>query len=286
MNRFTTVRYRPLFSVLLFLSFLLWLPIAQALDVPTPTGYVNDLAGVLTVEERASLEQLLGANGSEVAILIIPSLEGEDLDMYANTVFRTWGVGDKERNDGVLLLVAINDRKMRIEVGYGKEGELTDVASGLIIREILAPAFREERYYDGLRAAIDAIRGDSEPITRTSQSPPDSGFGILFALLIGQHVLMSIAGVIFRKHKSSRYASKMVAASIMVIIAFAISVMFGFVMLFLSLFLFLMSEAASSGAGGLGGMGGFGGGGFGGFSGGFGGFGGGSSGGGGGGGGW
>src|SRR5690606_14236251 len=98
----------------------------------------------------------LQAGGPQMAFLIVPSLEGEAIEDYSMRVAETWKLGSKERDDGLLFVVSVGDRAVRIEVGGGIEGALTDVQAGRIIREIVVPAFRREAYGEGLHAA--AIR--------------------------------------------------------------------------------------------------------------------------------
>jgi len=130
------------------------------LPVPRLTGPVVDQAGVLSAREEAQLAELSrramaadGGTGPQVAFLIVPSLEGEPIEAYSIRVAEAWKLGTAEKDNGLLFVVSTGDRKMRIEVGGGLEGEITDAQASRIIREILAPAFRANRYGDGLLAA-------------------------------------------------------------------------------------------------------------------------------------
>ena len=111
---------------------------AHALEVPPLTGRVVDRADVLSPATEAALTARLAAHedstSNQVVVLTVPSLDGEVLEPYATRVFRTWGLGQAAADNGVLLLVAVDDRQLRIEVGYGLEGDLTDALSGQIIR--------------------------------------------------------------------------------------------------------------------------------------------------------
>jgi len=122
---------------------------------------VNDYAGLLTAPERDRLEALLTererAAGPQMAIAVFKSLEGESVEDVANRLFQKWRLGSKALDNGVLLVLFVEDRKVRIEVGYGLEATLTDAASAQIIREALAPRFREQRYAAGLEAAVNAV---------------------------------------------------------------------------------------------------------------------------------
>jgi len=124
--------------------------------------WVHDEAGVLSEQTRLRLEQALQADrdktSNQIAVLIIPSLDGEDVDDYAYRVFREWQLGQKGKDNGVLWLISIADRKMRIEVGKGLEGVLTDLASSRINRNQVAPAFKKGDYDGGVEAGITAIQ--------------------------------------------------------------------------------------------------------------------------------
>lgn len=122
---------------------------------------MNDYASLLRPEERARLEARLAdherATGAQMAIAIFTSLEGESLEDYAHRLFQKWRLGRKSLDNGVLLVVFVQDRKLRLEVGYGLEPVLTDAAAARIIREVIAPRFREGRHAAGLGGAADAV---------------------------------------------------------------------------------------------------------------------------------
>lgn len=155
-------------------------PCAQ--EAPENDGWVTDLANLLSASQEAELESLLesysAGSGHEVALLTLPSLEGRPIEDVALRVFREWGVGDKDEDDGLLLVIAQKDRRMRFEVGYGLEGVLPDALCGRIIESVIAPEFRRERYYEGIRAGLlraqEAIGGDYAELDRAA---PDHGIG-------------------------------------------------------------------------------------------------------------
>ncbi len=132
-----------------------------SLEVPQLESPVMDLAGIMTQKGRADLQEYLLAidqnSAAQIAVLTIPSLEGESLEEYAIKVAREWQLGDAESNMGVLLLVAFKEKKIRIETGYGAEGDLTDAKCGLIIRNIMAPDFKDGAYSNGITAGAKAI---------------------------------------------------------------------------------------------------------------------------------
>jgi uncharacterized protein len=125
-----------------------------------PEGYVSDFARVIDPTVKSRLEAYCGAvetsTGAQIALVTIPSLEGEPIEDVANTIFRAWGVGQKGKDEGILMLLAINDRRNRLEVGYGLEPILPDGLSGSVLRE-MRPALREQRYGEAMMAAAQTI---------------------------------------------------------------------------------------------------------------------------------
>jgi len=134
---------------------------ASALEVPPLRGRINDNAGLLSRTSKNELESYLAglesANGVQLALLTIPSLSGESLESYSLRVAEEWGLGSREEDSGVLMLVALDEREIRIEVGYGLESVLTDAKSGFIIRDIIVPEFRKGNYNDGIVAGVRTI---------------------------------------------------------------------------------------------------------------------------------
>ncbi len=148
---------------------------AHALDVPQLTGRVMDLAHVLPASAVESLSARLAAHeaatSNQVAVLIVPSLEGDALEEFSHRVATTWKLGQKGTDNGVLLLVAIQERKVRIEVGYGLEGTLTDARSARIIRNDIVPRFRAGDVTGGVASGIDAIVRTIEGTYQASERP-------------------------------------------------------------------------------------------------------------------
>ena len=134
---------------------------AVSASLPALTGRIVDNAGLLDATTKSSIEQKLEAHearsSDQVVVATIESLEGDALEEYANRLFRHWGLGQVEQNNGVLLLVAKNDRKIRIEVGYGLEGTLTDLHSKLIIDNTIVPSFKAGDYAAGIARGVDEI---------------------------------------------------------------------------------------------------------------------------------
>jgi uncharacterized protein len=153
-------------------AFVAGLSRAEAQNLPDPIGKVNDFAGVLETSQRAALESQLEALGretsAEVALVTIPTLDGRSVEEYATALFNQWGIGKQGRDNGVLVLVAVQDRVMRIEVGYGLEGILPDGLAGAVMRETFLPRFRSGDYrtgiLEGMSRVVDIVRRD-EPLT-------------------------------------------------------------------------------------------------------------------------
>jgi len=142
--------------------------------VPALTGRVVDQADILSPHIEAGLTQRLAlfedSTSAQVVVLTIPSLESAVLEEFATEVFRTWGLGQAEANNGVLLLVARDDRELRIEVGFGLEGDLTDATAGQIIRNVIVPRFKEGDFDSGVLMGVEAILGSIEG---TYEMPPE-----------------------------------------------------------------------------------------------------------------
>ncbi|HEX4048660.1 MAG TPA: TPM domain-containing protein, partial [Elusimicrobiota bacterium] len=148
---------------------------AAALDVPYLTGRVNDEAHLFDANAAASLDRTLAAyeakTGRQFVVLTLPTLGDEALEDYSIKVARAWKLGRKGKDDGILLLVARDDHKVRIEVGYGLEGDLPDVLCGRIIRDAMVPRFRTGDYAGGVTAGVNAVIG---VLAGTFSPPPDA----------------------------------------------------------------------------------------------------------------
>lgn len=131
------------------------------LRIPPPTGYVNDQAGLLTAAQRAELEQSCRGidqrTGAQVALVILPSLKGESVGDVKVRLFEAWGVGHRVDDRGLLILHALEERRIEIEVGYGLEGVLPDARVGRVLDEHVVPHFQAERFFEGYRAGLAAV---------------------------------------------------------------------------------------------------------------------------------
>ena len=182
---------------LLFLLLLITLGVSsnaqQVMPRPNPPRLVNDFAGVLSPEQIDILEDKLVAlddsTSNQIAVVLLPSLDGAAIEDYAVKLFREWGIGDKKTNNGVLIIASIQDRKIWIEVGYGLEGAIPDVTASSIYRNEMVPSFREQNYYRGIDNAINALAKAAVGEYKTKREKKSDGKGspvfvFLFILIV------------------------------------------------------------------------------------------------------
>ena len=174
-------------TLTLLLAFIVLLPLAAfAASLPALTGRVVDNAGMIDAATEVLLTQKLAdfekKGSDQIVVATVPNLDGEAIEPYANRLFRAWGLGQGGENNGVLLLVARDDRKMRIEVGYGLEGTLTDLHSKLIIENDMVPAFRAGDFSGGIENAVDDIimvlEGNAEELEARGARNQDTSMNI------------------------------------------------------------------------------------------------------------
>ena len=196
MKQLKRQRIIPFFVIGLLICFFR-APILSALEVPALKGRVNDHAGILSAATRQQLEDILSrleqTDSTQIAVLTIPSLGGEVLEEFSLKVAEKWKIGQKGFDNGAILLIAQKDRKLRIEVGYGLEGSLTDLMAGRIIRNVIVPQFRagnfDQGVIDGVQAMIGVVRGEYQapeksPFARGPKKKGSSpGFGGLIAFV-------------------------------------------------------------------------------------------------------
>jgi uncharacterized protein len=270
---------------------------AQTLQpIPKLESRVTDVTGTLTAGQQAELEQKLAdfeaRKGAQIAVLLVPTTQPEEIEQYSIRVAEAWKLGRKKVDDGALLILAKDDHKLRIENGYGLEGVLTDAASNRIIEDTMVPLLRQGQYYAAIGAGVDQMMAliDGEqlpPPDRTWQHHSARNLNflpfLLVAVLFGSSVLRAIFG---------RAGGAVLSGGVIGVVVFLVTSVLGLAIgaAIVSALLALLFGASgggwSSGGGGFGGLGGLGGGGFGGgfgggggggFSGGGGGFGGGGA---------
>lgn len=180
----------------LFLTFIIFLPgLVSAQNLPSePVGHVNDFAKMLTSGERQQLEQKLrnyrDTTTTVISVATLDNLGGISIEEAATTLFNEWKMWEDNKDNGVLILISREERKMRIEVGYGLEGAIPDVMAGRIIREILTPSFKKSDYYGGLDRATSALiqlaSGEFQGQLADNQSSEDSNTAdfIIFLLFL------------------------------------------------------------------------------------------------------
>lgn len=214
------------------------LAFAKAPAVPAPTGYVNDYTSTLTQAQVQALDNELKAfdkqTSNQVAVAMFNSLGGDNLEDFSMQIAEKWKMGSKKNDNGVLLLIIKQDHKMRIEVGYGLEGALTDALSSVIIRDEIAPQFRKGNFFQGIQAGVKAImlatQGEYKGNPDAKRKAKEHQFlNVLWVLFL---IIFFIWNFIFKRGRRGGY--------------------------------FIGGGGFGSGSGGRGGFGGFGGGGFGG----------------------
>jgi len=194
------MKLTKLFIVFIIALFSFTNAVAQnVIEKPNPPVLVTDLAGVLSPEQKQALENKLVAiddsSSNQIAVVILPTLDGNPIEEYATKLFRTWGIGNKKTNNGILLLIAIQDRKIRIEVGYGLEGAIPDITANSIIENDIKPAFRAQAYYEGVDKATDDIAkaavGEYK-VKREKKAKDKGSNSLLFVLIL--FIIVAILG--------------------------------------------------------------------------------------------
>ncbi|MBF8253689.1 MAG: protein of unknown function DUF477 [Deltaproteobacteria bacterium] len=203
--------------LLLVIFSLIFSAIASAVEVPTLRGRVNDYASVMPANQVQSLEsqlaQLERDTGHQVAVLTIPTLDGEDIEGFSIRVAETWKIGKKGFDNGAILVVAVKDRRLRLEVGYGLEGLLPDAIAKRITADYIVPHFRQQDYAGGIVAGIDAVQKviRKEPLPESARKTQRGGSGLnsiaMLAITFGILGLMGLAAATNRP-KSGLWASR------------------------------------------------------------------------------
>ncbi|MBI2754641.1 MAG: YgcG family protein [Betaproteobacteria bacterium] len=233
---------------------------AAEIAVPPLKARVTDQTGTLTAPQQQALEQMLAEfearKGSQVAVLLVPSTQPETVEQFAVRVQESWKLGRKGVDDGVLLLVAKDDRKLRIEVGYGLEGVLPDAAAKRIIEEDIVPRFKQGDFYGGVRAGTDRILRVIEGEQLLPRPTSDAGGSLLSQysdLLIPGVILVIIAGSIL----NALFGRFIGAGLIGTVAGFAVWVFVGSLLVALIVGLVVFVLSMFSGTSGLGRTGGW-----------------------------
>ena len=264
-------------SLILNLLVAVWLltcasPSRAEVPVPPLQTRVTDLTGTLTPEQAAALEQRLARfearKGSQIAVLILPTTRPEAIEQYGIRVAEQWKLGREGVDDGVLLLVAKDDRELRIEVGYGLEGALPDAIAKRIIAETIVPLFQVGDFYGGILAGVQQIESviEGEPLPPPSQRSAPTGRGlddILPMVLIGTVVIGGLLRSLFGRLLGASVVGGLIGLLVWIMLASIVGALAAGVLAFLFT---LFGGGGVGGRGGYygggGGRGGFGGGGF------------------------
>lgn len=267
----------------LLLAFALCLACLAGAQIPVPplTGHVTDQTGTLSADQKASLEQTLTAfearKGSQLAVLMIPSTAPEEIEQYALRVAEQWKLGRKKIDDGAILVVAKDERALRIEVGYGLEGVLNDATSKRIISETILPRFKQQDFYGGITAGVGQIVRviEGEPLSEPGRQPVGNIGDIRQYAPILFILALAVGGVL--RATLGRVSGALVTGGAVAVVAWfiagvlSIALVAGVIGLFITMLGGGMRGHGLGGYYGGGGRGGFGGGGFSGGGGGFGG---------------
>lgn len=159
-----------------------------SLDIPKPNGFINDLAGILNFQEEDQLNQRVkkyeAETGVQIAILSIKTLDGNEINQYATRVFNEWGIGQKDKNNGILILHSTGDRKIFIATGRGIEGAIPDITAKHIVENDMAPYFKKSEFSNGYNKAIDSIELALKGEYKVKEPQKIGTFGIILIVIL------------------------------------------------------------------------------------------------------
>jgi uncharacterized protein len=218
--------FRTLFPLVCLVLAFIAIDAYADVSIPALTARVIDETGTLSPEQRSSLEATLkdfeSRKGAQISVLMVPTTQPETIEQYSMRVVEQWKLGRKRVDDGAMLIVAKNDRALRIEVGYGLEGVLNDATSSRIIHETIVPRFKEGDFYGGIKAGLDSmmsvVNGEALPPPTRRTGETDGVTGLLPALL----VIAIVAGGVLRA-MFGRLAGAMVTGGVVGVIAWLFS---------------------------------------------------------------
>ncbi|MDR2902014.1 MAG: TPM domain-containing protein, partial [Lactobacillales bacterium] len=189
-----------LFYKIVFILFLIGAPaMAAPLVFPALTGQIVDNAHILNAQTKQILQRELNASPYQVVVVTLPTLQGREIEEYGYQLGRFWGIGEKELNNGALLIIAPNEKSVRIEVGYGLEGALTDAMANLIINQGMMPYLKQGDYNTatlvGVEGILKTIKGEAYTIQEIETDAQEGGIAVLVILfLIAIYVLSAPKG--------------------------------------------------------------------------------------------
>lgn len=172
-----------------------------------PTGFVNDYAGLLNAQEKKTLERSLAlftaSTTHQIAVVTVPTTGDDPIEDYAASLFKEWGIGYKDKDNGVLLLIAANDHAMRIEVGYGLEGIITDAKASKIIQSTLRPAFQKKDFYGGITTATNQLmsliqNAADAPRHQENSNPHAYIYGLLIFAIVLLGLFLGLGALVAR----------------------------------------------------------------------------------------
>lgn len=178
--------------------FILGFNVFAAVEYPNFKGYVNDFANVISEPKERELAKKIGdydkKTSNQIAVVTVKTTEPESIEDYTYELFKKWGVGQKEANNGVMMIFAMDDRKMRIEPGRGLEGDLTDVESKHILDDVIKPEFKKGDYDSGISKGVDAVILSLDGVTATASATTqgDATAAIIIFLIIGGVIVLVI----------------------------------------------------------------------------------------------
>lgn len=247
--------FRRLFGFVLLVWGCLAAEAGTEVGVPPLRGRITDLAGILSAQQSAQLEQRLAhfeqQKGSQIAVLLVPTTQPETIEQYGIRVVEQWRLGRKGVDDGVLVLLAKDDRTVRIEVGRGLEGAIPDAIAKRIVEEIMIPHFRNEDYYGGISAGVERVIGlvEGEPL------PEAAWRGHQDRHVDAQGALFSFIAAIVLGHFLKIFLGRMMAGVVAAgLLGFVVTGVFGLpfgsaIILGLIVFVFIIGNSARGGSG-------------------------------------
>ncbi len=182
------------FAVLIFTACFSFVSAQEAIYPERPRGYVSDFAEIIDNEGELELklENYEKQTGNEISVATIQSIGDSSIEEYAVTLFTKWGIGKQDKDNGILLLVALNEKKVRIEVGYGLEGAVPDSVAGSIIRNEITPGFSQGDYSRGIEKGVDALIAAIGREYTGEEEPSDSNSGVIVFFVILAVVIVFI----------------------------------------------------------------------------------------------